>query len=476
MPSQFSFCARKFFCIIIAVGLFFFLITQNPMLLPVSANKVLSVALLMLILWMTEALPLPVTSLIPLLVFPALELQTFKQVTVNYAHPILFLFLGGFFLALGVEKWQLHRRCALGLLCIFGKNLQGILLGFMASCAFLSMWMSNTATTLVMLPLLHSVLELLHEKSPLSKQTKGLFYLSLAYAANIGGSATLIGTPPNALLAAFASQSLGVEISFAQWMSFGVPFAWFFLILSWKVFCFMPCFRRQEFSVPEGLFTKEWEKLGPLKIQEKLMIAIFSFTVFLWLFKSSLGLDFLSDSFIAIFAIFLLFAIPSKKNAQSFLLSWEDTKRIPWGILLLFGGSLALSSALKDAKTIDAIAPFLMTLKEPLGLIVFLLIISSIMVFLTEVISNTALLSLMLPLLVSLTADLDQTLVLCAMGALGSSCAFMLPSATPPNAIVFFSGEVPLKKMISYGLAMNIVAICMTTIVGYLLIQFNAFT
>lgn len=476
------------------LGPAFFLVMRllpNPPGLNPEAWKVLAVAAIMLTWWVTEAVPLAVAAILPLVLLPFLAVQPLNDqgypagmdqalgigdVSPPYASPIVFLFMGGFMIALAMERWGLHRRIALNIVKLTGTNADGILLGFMLATAALSMWISNTATTVLMLPIALSVINLLlDDQEELTDKGMRNFALSMmlgiAYAANIGGTATIIGTPPNVVFAGIMEEQFGVQVSFAQWIVFGLPFS--LLLLGVTFFFIVKILHPNglgEFSGAQEIISREVEKLGPITRGEKRTLIIFLLTALLWIFRvpvSNLlpaGVD-LSDAGIAMFATVLLFIVPVDWQKNQFVLAWKDTEKLPWGILLLFGGGLSLAGALNDTGLINLIGEQFSTMGEASFLII--LGLAAVSLFLTEIMSNVALVLVFLPVVgaIALGADLNL-LQVCIPVTLAASCAFMLPMSTPPNAIVFASGHLKVSQMVRAGLILNIITILMVGILS----------
>ena len=416
---------------------------------------------------------LAVTALLPMIVLPLAGVMPLKDVTPNYANPLVYLFFGGFILALAIEKWNLHKRIALHIIRITGTSTMRIFLGFMIATAFLSMWISNTATTVMMLPIALSVVDLIDTQ----KKTKlaVLLLIGLAWSANIGGMATLIGTPPNLVLAGFMKEELGREIYFSEWIVFGLPLSIVLLGASYLLLgLLMPRSQRQKSSAEaRELIQSEIDKLGPLSVGEKRVLVIFILTALAWIFRKQLvnltGLDELSDTIIALIAGLTLIVTPSGGMKSKRLLLWKDTRRLEWGILILFGGGLALAGAIQQSTWVVRIGDTIGAME--LNSLLFLIgIIALLGVFLTEVISNMALVTALLPLVAALAVGSQSDFFDLALPlTLGSSCAFMLPMATPPNAIVFSSGRITVATMARFGFVMNLISVALITLLGYLL-------
>ncbi len=450
------------------------LMLPAPEGLSAAAWHTAAVTLLMGIWWITEAIPIAVTAMIPIVLYPVLGIANIEAATAPYANPIIFLFMGGFILAIGMEKWELHRRIALNIVHFVGVNPSSIIIGFIAASAFLSMWVSNTATAIMMLPIAMSILNLIERKPGEGKLNfEIVLVLSIAYGCSIGGVGTLIGTPPNALLAGFMHENYGIEISFFQWMKVGVPI----MIISLPLMYLMLTkvvypIRLKELPGGADLIENQLQGLGKITSQEIKVALVFIMAAMLWIFRPLIIDIFpgLSDAGIAIFAAILLFIIPSRKSNYPFLLAWEDAKRIPWGVLILFGGGLSMASAISKTGLASWIGSGIGALNHwPLLLIVVIVI--TLIVFLTEMTSNTASTAAFLPILASVAIGLGQNPLLFAIPVVfGASCAFMLPVATPPNAIVYGSGKITIPEMSKAGLWLNLMFIGLITIATYTII------
>lgn len=432
--------------------------------------------------WITEAVPIPVTSLLPLVLFPVTKGLEMDLTASSYGDETIFLFMGGFMIALAMEKWNLHRRIALTIISLIGTNINLIVLGFMVATGFLSMWISNTATAMMMVPIglaiIYQVSDAL-EQDPnndidTSKENFGFgkaLMLGIAYSASLGGVSTLIGTPPNTLLAGAIDKMYGIELSFAKWMLFGVPLAWVFILIAWfyLVKIAYPS-KLKELPGGKAVITKEKEKLGRASIEEKLVFTVFCLAAFSWITRSfflSKFIDGLSDGVIAIVFAIILFIIPSVSKAGDHLLDWETAVKLPWGILLLFGGGLAIASGFVESGLSDWIGEQLSGL-QGVSLILVIAVVAALVIFLTEITSNTATASMMFPIMASLAVALGfHPYALMIAAAVAASCAFMLPVATPPNAVVFGSGYLRIPDMAKAGFALNIIGILLVTLTIY---------
>ena len=423
-------------------------------------------------LWMTEAMPLAATALLPLALFTPLGITSMEAAAAPYANPLIFLFMGGFLIALAMERWGLHRRLALLTLLLSGSRLPAMVGAFMVAAAGLSMWVSNTATAVMMLPIGVSVAALLPEDHERSGAFGPCLLLGLAYACSIGGVATLIGTPPNVALAGYVREAYGLELGFGRWMLFGVPLAATFLVIAWvlltRVLCPVTGGR-----LPGGraMIRAELTELGPMGAGERLTLGVFALAASLWVFREPLTgvapwLGGLSDAQIAIAAGLLLFALPVRPRDGVFVLDWATASRLPWDVLLLFGGGLSLASAIGSTGLDAAIGSGLSGLAgAPVWMVA--LAVSALLVFLTELTSNTATALAFLPILGGAASGLGvDPLVLLVPAAFATSCAFMMPVATPPNAIVFGSGRVTVFQMARAGLALNAVSIALAAAAG----------
>ncbi len=446
--------------------------------LSAGAWAVATTTALMVTWWITEALPVAVTALVPVVAFPLLGVVDVKETTAPYAHPLIFLFLGGFLIAKAVERWNLHRRLALNLLRLVGSSPALLIGGFMVATAILSMWLSNTATTIMMVPIALAVTGLLDKPngdatSPQGSESFALaLLLGIAYAASIGGLGTLIGTPPNALLAAFLSERYGVEIGFAQWMLFGVPLASLLLALTWLLLTRIAFHvDRRPIAGVAMTISRELESLGPLRREERLVAAVFAMVAALWILRPAIdglvpGVQ-LSDPVIAMLGGICLFVIPVSLRNGEFLMNWETAKQIPWGVLILFGGGLSLASAIQASGLANWIGDILAGCSG-WPLIALILLVTAVVVFLTEITSNTATASVFIPIGATLGSCISADPMLFAIPvALAASCAFMMPVATPPNAIVYASGKIRIPQMAKAGLLLNIICILVITAAVY---------
>ena len=443
---------------------FFFLIgiLDPPERLNENSWLVARLLFLMTFWWFTNCVPMSITALLPLIVIPFFSEINISDVARPYANPIIFLLLGGFILGLGFQKSLLHKRLAMFILSKIGSQKKNILFGFILSTSFLSMWLSNTATCLLMLPIALSILDKTDINN--NKFFRKILILSIAYSSSIGGMGTLIGTAPNAIFAGFMYENYEIEISFINWMFFSLPL----VILLISVFWFFSLFLIKEKKIENSnnlSFLKEYRKLGRINLKEKITLSIISTTIFLWIFKPFINSFFdlsLSDSGIAVFGAVLFFIIPYKK--QNFLLDKEWFKSIPWNILILFGGGLSLASLITSTGLAEWISGSLLIFGE-LDIFFLILILALIISFLTEITSNTATTLLFLPIIASFALIKDYNIILMSLPiVLTASCAFMMPIATPPNAIVFSTNEIEIPFMVSIGILMNLSAVLISSI------------
>jgi sodium-dependent dicarboxylate transporter 2/3/5 len=459
--------------------LYFFVPTSG---LPEEGKIMLGLTLWMAIWWITEAVPIAGTALLPLIVLPLLGIVSIKQVSANYMDPTVLLYMGGFLLATAIEKWGLHRRIALNIINLLGTDLRRIVLGFMLATGFLSMWISNSATALMMLPIGLAVIgqfknHLGDENGILSTHLAKNILLGIAYAASIGGMATLIGTPTNNILRAVVEKLYNYTIDFNEWMLFAFPFtvvlmaiAWFYLVNFGN-----PLPKKFQLSEAKSVIQEQLTKLGKITFEEKTVLIVFGLVCFSWITRSFLLaplLPALDDTITALIGVLLLLILPSsgKSEPKGRILDWKTAEQIPWGVLILFGGGLALAEGFKETGLADWIGQHL-SLIEGVSFFVLLLIIVAAVNFLTEVTSNVATASMLLPILASVAIKLDVHPFGLMVGAtLAASCAFMLPVATPPNAVVFGPGYLKIKDMVKAGLWLNVISIILLTLMVYFIL------
>ncbi|MFC3052627.1 SLC13 family permease [Kordiimonas pumila] len=459
------------------------LMTPAPEGMPDIAWKTVAASLFIACWWATEAIPVPATSLLPLILLPLLNITSSKEASLPYAEPVIFLLLGGFIAAMAMQKWQLHRRIALNILARVGDHPYALIAGFMAASALLSMWISNTATTLMLVPIALTVATtILGNKAHGHRFTVALI-IGCAWAASIGGLGTYIGTPPNLFVKGFIEQTTGREILFIEWMAFGVPVVLVMVPLAWLVLTRI-CFRFEAHLLMGGgsVVQDELKALGAMNKPEKRVAFVMSSMAFLWCFRQVLVtwqplidiLPFvanLQDMHIAVGAALTMFLIPSGcKREGGMLLDWESAVGLPWSVILLFGGGLSIAAAIKAT----GLALWLGESMAAIGnapLFIIMLATVALITFLTELTSNTATTAAFVPVLgaLAVSADLDP-IFLAAPAAMAASCAFMLPVATGPNAVVFATGQIKIPQMVRAGLWLNVLGTFAVSSVCYFIL------
>jgi sodium-dependent dicarboxylate transporter 2/3/5 len=467
---------------ILVLGPLLFILLQiigKPETMPAPAYDVLCVTIWMALWWVTEVVPIAVTALLPIVLFPLTGALDIATTTAAFGHKYIFLYIGGFFLAVTIEKWNLHKRIALSIIKLIGTNVNYIILGFMVATGFLSMWISNTATAVMMLPIGVAIITQLKD-NPNTVENENLKFgkalmLAIAYSASIGGIGTLIGTPPNLIFAGIVEQIYGIEISFLKWAMFGMPISVILLFICWKYLTKVAFkFEQKEFPGGRAEIKRLLKGLGKMSKQEKTVLAVFATTAFCWITRSFLLqpiFPFIDDTIIAIIAGIVLFVLPGNKKGKQ-LLHWEEAVKIPWGIILLFGGGMALAKAFGDTGLAIWIGNQLVDL-ENLPFFLLLLVLIAAVNFLTEVTSNTATTAMLLPVLAPMALVMNiHPYSLMVAATLAASCAFMLPVATPPNAVVFGSGHLKISDMVKSGLWMNILSIFMITLIVYFVLPY----
>ena len=457
----------------ICILLFFKLDAKNPQVTYAAA-----IALLMAVWWITKPVPLAITSLLPVILFPLFGIMNGKAVSSLYFNDVIFLFIGGFIVALAMQKWELHKRIALVTLMIFGTKPKRILLGFMVATAFLSMWISNTATTMMMIPIVLSVImnleDILGEKK-IRRYAIGLL-LGIAYSSSIGGIATLVGTPPNLSFVRIFAISFpdAPEISFAQWFFFAVPISVFFLLILWLILCLFFC--RIDFLLNKQMFKEQYKNLGKISFEERAVLLVFSSLAILWLTRASIQVgnitipgwsqlfstpSYINDGTVAIALALILFIIPAKKAPT--IMNWSTATKLPWNIVLLFGGGFALASGFKVSGLSEWFGSQLAGF-ESFSPMLIIASICCMLTFLTELTSNTATSQMILPILAALSVAIGKNpLLLMIPATLASSFAFMMPIATPPNAIIFGTNKIRIIDMVKIGFILNIIGIIILT-------------
>ena len=460
------------------------LLLPLPEGMSVDGLRVAAVAVLMAIWWLTEAIPIPATALLPVALFPLLDVMDGSDVTRSYANHLIYLFLGGFMIAVTMQKWNLHHRVALHTIRMVGVTPDRIMLGFMLATAFLSMWISNTATTMMMMTIGVAVLD---EIGADIRQAGGdidtrpgrfmfgtALMLGIGYSASIGGVATLIGTPPNAIFAGIVEKTYGYSISFTGWMAFGLPLSIVMLVLVWYYLTRI-VYRSEIAQVPGGRTTinRQLAELGPITREEILVAAVFFSVAMLWILRGLLkpeSLEGVEDSTIAILGALLLFVIPVNLERREFLLDWQTAVKIPWDIIVLFGGGFALARGFSDSGLTSWLAGQLSVL-QGVNMIVIIVAVVLLVIYLTELTSNTATASLILPVMGALATAIGvHPFGLMVAAVVAASLAFMLPVATPPNAIIFSSRYVTMMQMFRAGAWLNLIGALLVSGFVYLLL------
>ena len=447
----------------------------NPENLNPDAKSILASTIWIAIWWITECVPISVTALLPIVLFPLTGGLDIKSTTASYGHNLVFLFVGGFIIALAIEKWNLHKRVALSIIKFTGTKKSRIILGFMIATAVLSMFISNTATTIMILPVGMAIISKVSENNNSYENInfgKSLM-IAIAYSASIGGMATLIGTPPNMIFAGVVKESYGIEIGMLEWSKFGLPVSLFLLMICW-IYLTKVAFSFEDKNQASGKqeINNQLKKLGKFSNEELKVSVIFGLTAFGWIFRKQLVkiIPFLDDTIIAISFAIVLFIIPDKKNKP--LLNWEDTIKLPWGILLLFGGGMAIASAFGKSGLALWIANLLSTMNGVSLFLLILIIVVSINL-LTELTSNMATTAMLLPVLVTMALAINvHPYFLLVSATLAASCAFMLPVATPPNAIVFGSGLLKIEDMFKKGIWMNLFSVVVISLIVYYILPY----
>lgn len=473
--SFFTFNTKKIGLVLGPALFVVILLFFHPEGLSKEANAILASTIWVAVWWISEAMPIAVTSLLPILLFPLTGGLNIEDTTAAFGHRYIFLYIGGFILALAIERWNLHRRIALNIIKFIGTNIKSIILGFMTATAFLSMWISNTATSVMMLPIGMAIVKQLRNNPDTVEDENKIFgkalMLAIAYSASIGGLATLIGTPPNLVLASVVQEIYGIEITFSSWIMFGLPISIVMLFICWKYLTdFAFDFKQKSFPGGREEINKQLQKLGKISKEEKLVLGVFICTALAWISRShvlNIFIPELDDTMIAVTAAFTLFLIPASKGESRALITWDEAVKLPWGILLLFGGGLALAQGFQTS----GLAAWLggqMNLLDGVSLLVLLLVLITSVNLLTELTSNLATTAMILPILAPLALVIDVHPYMLMVGAtVAASFAFMLPVATPPNAVVFGSGYLRIPDMVKAGVWMNIISIVILTAICF---------
>ena len=443
-----------------------------------EVTRMAAVAILMAGWWITEAIPIPITSLLPIALFPLLGILDGRTTAATYFNHLIFLFIGGFLFAIAMQRWDLHRRIALRILRFLGTRPTRVLLGFMCSTWFLSMWISNTAATMMMVPMAMAIIGPFREH--LDKQEARRFsivlVLGVAYAASIGGISTLIGTPPNMSLARILELNFPdmEELTFAGWFRFAFPLSLTFMLTAWFTLSKIARLSGINASIDKNYFHQQYQQLGKVTYEQRAIGGLFLLLIFGWMFRSEWSQLFphpkyIDDGTVAIIIAILLFLIPSKKNPGEKLMDWAAAKEIRWGIILMFGGGFALATGFIESGLSESLGEQLTSLQNvPLWMLIT--IICTVITFLTELTSNMATTEVVLPILAAMAKAIGvNPLVLMIPATLSASCAFMLPVATAPNAIAFGAGEIKIKDMIRYGFILNIIGIVLISVAAQLL-------
>ncbi len=486
-PREYS--ARQMAGLIIGPALFILmLLLPTPAGMLPSAQKMAAVALLMATWWMCESIPIPATSLLPLALFPLLGIMHTKNAAAPYASHLIFLFMGGFIIALSMQRWNLHRRIAMNIVKVVGFSPGRLIFGFMTATAVLSAFVSNTATTVMMMPIGMAIITHVVEEGKREGLDKEIDFspekfafglnlmLGIAYAASIGGVATLIGTPPNTVLAGYLMKTYNYEITFANWLLVGVPLVVVFLPLCWLWLTrFANPMKLKKVPGGKDLIEAELAAMGRMNKGEQYTAVVFALTAIGWMFRKQLDFLFpdpklVTDATIAMAGALVLFVIPISRKTNEFVMNWHWAAKMPWGVLILFGGGLSMAAGFKTTKLADWIGNQV-SLLDTAPILVLVLAVATLIIFLTELTSNTATSAMVMPILSAVAIGLGQNpLLLVVPAAIAASCAFMLPVATPPNAIVFGSGYVTIPQMVKSGFGLNIVGIIITAIVTYAIV------
>ena len=466
----------------LGIVLFFLMLLLNPLHVDAKAIKVMAVAVLMITWWITEAMPMPVVALVPLIVFPLMGIASIKETATGYGDSILFLFMGGFMIGLAIEKWNLHKRIALSIIRYTGTSGNRIVLGFILATGFISMWISNTATTMMMYPIAVSVIHVVNQNHKGDGHLSNFaltIMLSIAYASNFGGIATIIGTPPNVAFVSYIQEKYKYTIQFSDWMIICGPLA---LILLLSLYIVMTRFlypnKIASDQATKEHIRRELRQMGRLSNAEKRVLIIFCSTALLWITRDLInktGVIKLDDTIIALIGAFSLFICPSgdnNPNGSRKILDWSDTSKMAWGKLLLFGGGIALASALEKAGLIQQLGQWVAGFSGSGGF-VLVLVVTFISLFISEVMSNIAQVIVFSPVIAGIADAMGiNPLLLGIPMTLGASCASMMPMGTPPNAIVFASGHIKLNQMIKTGFVMNCIACILIALFSWFLIPF----
>ena len=444
-----------------------------------EARAMLALTAWMAIWWISEALPIAATAILPLIFMPLLNILQIEDVSSNYMHPTVMLYMGGFLLATAIEKWSLHRRIALNIVNLIGTDLRMIVLGFIVATGFISMWISNSATALMMLPIGLAVVNQLKTQLAKSDQLVSENFgknimLGIAYSASIGGLGTMIGTPTNLVFAGVIEELYDYKLGFIQWMMFGVPLVIALILICWFYLVNFGNKLPKNFSLPDGksIIGTQLKSLGKITFEEKTVLIVFGLVCLGWVIRGFVldqlipGID---DTIIVLIGVVLVFMLPSSTPGER-ILDWKTAERIPWGVLILFGGGLALAEGFKVTGLADWIGSGF-SMIEGISFFLLILIIVASVVFLSEVTSNVATASMILPILASVALKFDlNPLGIMVAATIAASCAFMLPVGTPPNAVVFASGFLQIRDMVKAGFWLNVISIILITLMVYFIL------
>lgn len=471
-------------------GIILFLIFINFNLIPenIPASKMAAVALLMAVWWMTEAVPLAVTALLPIILFPFLQIIDAKMVANQYFNSTIILFLGGIIIAVAIESWGLHKRISLQIIKIIGGGQKALIFGFMLASALVSMFINNTATAVMMFPIGYAIILQLEEKydKDLVKGFSVALMLGIGYSCSIGGVGTLVGTAPNLIFQRIFQMNFpeGPQITFSNWLPIGITISFSMLAASWFILTRLFIKKEHNIQIDKNFVKDEYKKLGKAIFEEKVLLIILLITGLLWIFRQELNLGFavipgwsnflgvdkwIDDGTVVIFMVLLLFIIPSKSKSDRTILDNTLFKKIPWDIVLLFGGGFALAEGFQQTGLSKVVGEQL----SVIGIIhpfIMIIIICTILTFLTELTSNTATAQTLLPIIAALSVSLEiNPLLLMIPATISASFAFMLPVATPPNAIIFSSGKVTIKEMMKAGIFLNLIGIIIISTIMFFL-------
>ncbi|TJY37285.1 SLC13 family permease [Pontimicrobium aquaticum] len=469
----------KQFGLILGPLLFTFtLLFFKPEDLSPEGIAVLATTLWVAVWWILEVVPIAVTAMLPIILFPITGAMELSTTTAAFGHKYVFLYIGGFTLAIAIEKWNLHKRIALTVINLIGTSVSKIILGFMVATAFLSMWISNTATSVMMLPIGMAIILQLKDKPDTKEDENKVFgkalMLAIAYSASIGGIATLIGTPPNLIFAGILEEQYNIEMTFSKWIVYGLPISIILLFICWKYLTNIAfTFAQKDFPGGKAEIRRLLNNLGKISYEEKTVLVVFGATAFLWITRSFLIsklIPAIDDTIIAMVSATILFVLPTKNRKEKKIINWESAVKLPWGILLLFGGGLALAEGFKTSGLAQWIGAQITQFDNlPLFALLFVLVLA--VNFLTEITSNLATTAMLLPVIAPIALVLDVHPFTLMVGiTVAASCAFMLPVATPPNAIVFGSGYLKIPDMMRTGILMNVISVVLITLITYYLL------